>query len=76
MEFRGVHLSVEAVEGSNHGVRAGAGEATRRPQAEESPLLLVAQQAEQATLRWVVFALQAWRSDQPARASFAPVGNC
>jgi hypothetical protein len=46
--------------------------ATRRPQAEESPLLLVAQQAEQATLRWVVFALRAWRSDQPARVSFAP----
>jgi hypothetical protein len=46
--------------------------ATRRPQAEESPLLLVAQQAEQATLRWVVFAPPAWRSDRPARASFAP----
>ena len=47
--------------------------ATRRPQAEEQHRLpLVPRQAQQATLRSVVFALRAWRLGRPARVSFAP----
>ena len=39
---------------------------------EERPFLLVVQQTEQATLRWMVFARRAWRSDQLVLASFGP----
>jgi hypothetical protein len=47
--------------------------ATPGPQAaEEGRLLLVAQQAEQATRHQVMFARRAWRSDQLALVSFAP----